>query len=79
MKTIIFTIAIGLLTSIVFSTEIVATVVFENRTNKELTSGRFTILNMNKTTEITNTDSFHITLPKKGKYRFVFVSDDFTA
>ena len=70
---------LALFTSIAFATEIVATVVFENFTEKELKSGEFTIIDLNKKIEISKADSFKITLPEKGKYQFNFVSDDFTA
>ena len=59
--------------------EIIAEVVFENLTKKEFTSGEFTIIDLNKKTQITKAESFKITLPEKGKYQFSFVSDDFTA
>ena len=73
------TLALAFITSITFATEIVATVVFENLTNKAFTSGEFTIIDLNKKTKINKAESFKITLPEKGKYQFSFVSDDFTA
>lgn len=77
MKKIILTLVLVLFTSIAFANEIVATVVFENLTNKKLTSGKFTIIDLNKTIEVTSIKSFKITLPKKGKYIFSFVSKGF--
>lgn len=79
MKKIIFTLSFVLVTSIIFATEIEATVVFENLTNKELTSGEFRIIELNQKIEVTKAESFTIILPKKGKYQFSFVSNDFTA
>ena len=79
MKKIILTLTLALFTSMAFATEIVATVVFENLTDKELKSGEFTIIDLNKKIEISKAESFKITLPEKGKYQFSFVSDDFTA
>jgi hypothetical protein len=79
MRKIILTFAIAFITSITFATEIVATVVFENLTNKVFTSGEFTIIDLNKKTKINKDESFKITLPEKGKYTFSFVSEDFTA
>ncbi len=77
MRKIILTLT--LLTSMAFATEIVATVVFENLTDKELKSGKFTIIDLNKKIEISKAENFKITLPEKGKYQFSFVSDNFTA
>lgn len=79
MRKIILTLTLALLTSMAFATEIVATVVFENLTDRELKSGEFTIIDLNKKIEISTTENFKITLPEKGKYQFSFVSDDFTA
>tara|TARA_R110000751_G_scaffold301158_1_gene413369 strand:+ start:742 stop:1389 length:648 start_codon:yes stop_codon:yes gene_type:complete len=79
MRKLILTLTLALFTSIAFATEIVATVVFENLTEKELKSGEFTIIDLNKKIEISKAESFKITLPEKGKYKFSFVSDDFTA
>ena len=79
MKKIILTLTLALFTSMAFATEIVATVVFENLTDKKFKSGKFTIIDLNKKIEISKAESFKITLPEKGKYQFSFVSDDFTA
>ena len=79
MRKLILTLTLALFTSIAFATEIVATVVFENLTEKELKSGEFTIIDLNKKIEISKAENFKITLPEKGKYRFSFVSDNFTA
>jgi hypothetical protein len=59
--------------------EIIAEVVFENLTGKELNSGEFFITETNKRIEIKDTQSFKITLPSKGKYKFEFTTEDFTA
>lgn len=79
MKKVILTLTLALFTSMSFATEIVATVVFENLTNKEFTSGEFMIIDLNKKTKITVAENFNITLPEKGKYHFSFVTNDFTA
>lgn len=81
MKKIFITLILALTCTISKATEkeIIAEVIFENLTNKEFTSGEFTIIDLNKKTEITKAESFKITLPEKGKYQFSFVSDDFTA
>jgi hypothetical protein len=81
MKKIILTLILALTITATKASEkeIIAEVVFENLTNKEFTSGEFTIIDLNKKTEITKAESFKITLPEKGKYQFSFVSDDFTA
>ena len=57
--------------------EIVARVVFENRTDEQLTSGEFFIIELNKTIQINSEEDFNITLPEKGKYRFSFISTKF--
>ncbi|MEL4307608.1 FEKKY domain-containing protein [Joostella sp. CR20] len=77
MKKLFFTLTLLLFTSIIFATEIVATVSFQNQTNKNFSSGAFTIISLNQTIKVTSTESFKITLPKKGKYQFNFISDDF--
>ncbi len=79
MRKIILTLTFALFTTMVFATEIVATVVFENVTDRELKAGEFTIINLNKKIKITQEESFMVTLPEKGKYEFSFVSDDFTS
>jgi hypothetical protein len=79
MRKLILTLTLALLTSITYGSEIIATVIFENLTNKEFILGKFTINNFNKTIEITKAESFNITLPEKGKYQFSFVSEDFTS
>lgn len=79
MRKLILTLTLALFTSMAFATEIVATVVFENLTDKKLKSGAFTIIDLNKKIEISKAENFKITLPEKGKYQFSFVSDDFTA
>lgn len=79
MRKIILTFILALFTSMTFATEIIATVVFENLTDKELKSGEFTIIDLNQKIEISKAGIFKITLPEKGKYQFSFVSDDFTA
>ncbi|MHA7944610.1 FEKKY domain-containing protein [Formosa sp. 3Alg 14/1] len=59
--------------------EIIAEVIFENLTGKELNSGEFFITETNERIEIKDTQSFKITLPSKGKYQFGFATDEFTA
>lgn len=61
--------------------EIVALVVFENLTDKEFTSGKFFITQVDKVLEVLDVNSesgFEIVLPEKGKYKFSFYSPDFT-
>jgi len=79
MRKLILTLTLALLTSITYGSENIATVIFENLTNKEFILGKFTINNFNKTIEITKAESFNITLPEKGKCQFSFVSEDFTS
>ncbi|PID67772.1 MAG: hypothetical protein CR968_05025 [Flavobacteriia bacterium] len=79
MRQILLTLSLTLFTSLIFAKEIEATVVFENLTDKALTSGLFTIVELNQTIEVNTAESFTITLPEKGKYQFSFVSDDFNA
>lgn len=79
MKEVILTLAIALISTITFATEIVATVVFENSTNKTFTSGEFRIIDLNEKTQVTTAASFHIILPEKGSYKFSFTAEDFTA
>ena len=81
MKKILITLILVLTCIVSKATEkeIIAEVVFENLTNKEFTSGEFTIINSNRKIEVNKAESFTITLPEKGKYQFSFVSDDFTA
>lgn len=79
MRKLILTLTLALFTAIAFATEIVATVVFENLTEKELKSGEFIIIDLNKKIEVSKAEDFKITLPEKGKYQFSFVTDDFTA
>lgn len=71
------TLIVALLTTTIFANEIEATVVFENMTNKELTSGQFINISTNHKIDVNNTESFKITLPEKGKYIFTFTSGDF--
>lgn len=79
MRNIISTFIVALFASISFATEIEVTIVFENLTNNIYKSGEFTIIDLNKTIPIYNTQSFKITLPQKGKYQFSFVSNDLEA
>ena len=57
--------------------EIIAKVVFENFTEKDFSSGKFFITELNKTIELSSADSFTIALPEKGKYQFGFYSEEF--
>jgi hypothetical protein len=59
--------------------EIIADVVFENSTGKELKSGEFYVAETNESIVVKNTKSFKIRLPEKGKYQFRFTTEDFTA
>ncbi|MBC5837708.1 FEKKY domain-containing protein [Flavobacterium muglaense] len=79
MKNTILTIVLAFFFSSTFANEIQATVVFENFTSRQFTSGEFTIMNSNHKIEIAKAESFTISLPEKGKYNFSFVSDDFFA
>ncbi|OBX17488.1 hypothetical protein LX77_03911 [Gelidibacter algens] len=81
MKKILLTLilALNFMVSKAIEKEIIAEVVFENLTGKELNSGEFFVTETNERIEINNTQSFKITLPGKGKYQFGFATDDFTA
>ncbi|GAA4279979.1 FEKKY domain-containing protein [Gaetbulibacter aestuarii] len=77
MRKIILILGFSLISSTALAKEIQATVVFENLTNKEFTSGTFTIAELNKKIEVDKLENFKITLPAKGKYQFVFMAEDF--
>ncbi|HSN47213.1 MAG TPA: hypothetical protein VLR29_00490 [Flavobacterium sp.] len=81
MKTIILTLILALTFTISKATEneIIAEVIFENLTGKELNFGEFFITETNERIKINDTKSFQITLPGKGKYQFGFSTEDFTA
>lgn len=81
MKKIILTLLLALTFTITKATEnkIIAEVVFENLTGKELNFGEFFITETNERIKINDTKSFQITLPSKGKYQFRFSTEDFTA
>ena len=81
MKKIILALILALTFTISNATEkeIIAEVVFENFTGKELNFGEFLITETNERIEINDTKSFQITLPSKGKYQFGFLTEDFTA
>jgi hypothetical protein len=81
MKKIFITLILALTCTVAKATEkeIIAEVVFENLTGKELNSGEFFITETNERIEIKDAQSFKITLPSKGKYQFRFATEDFTA
>ena len=81
MKNILFTLFLAFAVSVVNATEkeIIAEVIIENLTDREFTSGELTIINLNKTIEVTKAENFNIRLPEKGKYKFGFTTDDFMA
>jgi hypothetical protein len=81
MKKIILTLILALTFTISKANEkeIIAEIVFENLTGKELNSGEFFITETKERIVINNTKSFKITLPGKGKYQFRFATNDFTA
>lgn len=81
MKKIILTVILAFTFTISKANEkeIIAEVVFENLTGKELNFGEFFITETNERIKINNTKSFQITLPGKGKYQFGFSTEDFTA
>ena len=81
MKKIILTLILALTFTVSKANEkeIIAEVVFENLTGKELNFGEFFITETNERIKINNTKSFQITLPGKGKYQFGFSTEDFTA
>lgn len=72
------TLIIAFFTATVFATEIEATVVFENLTNRELTSGQLIIINTNTKIDVTSAKTFKIKLAAEGKYSFTFVAEDFS-
>ena len=57
--------------------EITAKIVFENRTNQGLTTGKFFISELNKIIEVNSENGFEISLPEKGKYQFSFYTEEF--
>ena len=61
------------------SKEVIAEVIFENKTDLPISSGTFFITELDKEIKITSAESFKITLPEKGKYQFGFYSEDFTS
>ena len=77
MQKIILTLGFVLATSLASAKEIKVTLVFENLTNKNLTSGTLTIQDLSKKIEVNKQEEFTIILPVKGKYRFVFKAEDF--
>ena len=64
-------------TSSASNKEIVAEVVFENLSDTPFDTGQFIISETNTKVLVTSTDSFNITLPKKGKYNFSFSTYNF--
>ena len=77
MQKIILTFGFAFVATLVSAKEIQATVIFENLSNKEFTSGTLTILELNKKIKVKQLEEFTITLPEKGKYRFVFIAEGF--
>ncbi|MFH4968447.1 hypothetical protein V8G61_09610 [Gaetbulibacter sp. M240] len=77
MQKIILTFGFAFVASLASAKEIQATVIFENLSNKEFTSGTLTILELNKKIKVKQQEEFTITLPEKGKYRFVFIAEGF--
>lgn len=64
-------------TSSASNKEIVVEVVFENLSDTPFDTGQFIISETNTKVLVTSTDSFNITLPKKGKYNFSFSTYNF--
>lgn len=58
--------------------EILVNVVFNNFSAKKFTSGKLIIIDSNKHIVVNSIAPFTITLPKKGRYKFLFKSDDFS-
>ena len=56
-----------------------ATIVFENNTEKTSITGVFYITETNQSFEVNALDDFTVELPKKGKYHFNFYSEDVNA
>jgi len=81
MKNILFTLIFTLTFAVSNATdkEIIAEVIFENLTTKKIISGEFYINETNEKIDVTNIENFKITLPKKGKYKFRFITEDFIA
>ncbi|TDE04868.1 hypothetical protein [Flavobacterium sandaracinum] len=81
MKKIVVTLILALTFTISKANEkeIIAEIVFENLTGKELNSGEFFITETQERILINDTKSFKITLPSTGKYQFRFSTEDFTA
>lgn len=80
MKKLFFLLLLGLsfTTSKAFQKEILAEVVFENLTDKPFTAGEFTNVNSTQKIKVTHLQNFNITLPEKGRYKFIFATEDFT-
>lgn len=79
MKLFLSGIAVLLSLSATFYDPIMATVVFENLTEKTAVSGVFYVIETNQKFEITTLDDFNIELPRTGKYKFRFYSEDVNA
>ncbi|QHL88119.1 hypothetical protein GU926_12025 [Nibribacter ruber] len=79
MKNCILTVLFLFTLIVAQAKEITAHVIFENRTGKQLTAGKFYIPELEKTLDITSAEGFTVTLPEKGKYSFGFRTDEFEA
>ncbi|AMM50864.1 hypothetical protein TH61_06240 [Rufibacter sp. DG15C] len=79
MRNSILTIIFLFTLTVAQAKEITAHIIFENRTAKQLTAGKFYIKELEKTLDITSTETFTVTLPEKGKYSFGFRADEFEA
>lgn len=75
--TLVFALAFG--NSNATEKEVIVEVVFENLTEKDLNSGVFFITETNERIEISDTKSFTVKLPRKGKYQFGFATHEFNA
>ncbi|SNR35023.1 FEKKY domain-containing protein [Lutibacter flavus] len=75
--TLILIVIFNINSSIASEKKIVATVIFENFANEKFSSGEFKIFETGETFQINSMENFTVELPKKGKYRFSFYSNDY--
>ncbi|MEO8774025.1 MAG: hypothetical protein ABI263_04445 [Gelidibacter sp.] len=76
MKTFIHILIFVLSFSSAFSNPIMATIIFENNTDKTSISGVLYITETNQSFTVNSLNKFTVELPKKGLYHFEFYSED---
>jgi len=75
---LVFVMALGVTVSKAGDREVIAEVIFENLTEKEAIAGDFYVIETKEKISVNTFNRFKITLPKKGKYHFRFVSEGFS-